>query len=40
MGSSTGNMLVDDKNSLEEIFSMSPIPIVAHCEDMDIIKKH
>lgn len=40
MGSSTGNMLVDDKNSLEEIFSMSPIPIVAHCEDMDIIKKN
>lgn len=40
MGSSTGNMLVDDQNSLKEIFSKSPIPIVAHCEDMNIIKRN
>lgn len=33
MGSSTGNMLVDDEDCLEEIFRCSPVPIVSHCED-------
>ena len=33
MGSSTGNMLVDNKNVLEEIFSKSPMLIAVHCED-------
>ncbi len=37
MGSSTGNMLVDGADTLREIFAGSPIPIVTHCEDMDII---
>ena len=32
MGSSTGDMLVDDENSLEEIFRHSPTPIATHCE--------
>lgn len=33
MGSSTGNMLVDDEAALRQIFSQSPLPIMAHCED-------
>jgi dihydroorotase len=32
-GASTGNMLVDNQNVLEDIFRLSPLPIVAHCED-------
>ena len=40
MGSSTGNMLVDDKNILEEIFSKSPMLIAVHCEDEDIIRNN
>lgn len=37
MGSSTGNMLVDDAGALEQIFAESRVPVVAHCEDMGII---
>lgn len=37
MGSSTGGMLVDKAAALHSIFSSSRIPIVTHCEDMDII---
>ena len=37
MGSSTGNMLVDDKLVLQEIFSKSPMLIAVHCEDEEII---
>jgi len=33
MGSSTGNMLVDNEKTLENIFSSSPILIATHCED-------
>jgi dihydroorotase len=33
MGSSTGNMLVDDLKTLEGIFSQSPTIIATHCED-------
>ncbi len=33
MGSSTGNMLVDDRKSLERIFAGSPALIATHCED-------
>ncbi len=33
MGSSTGNLLVDDKKTLENIFSQSPALIATHCED-------
>ena len=40
MGSSTGNMLVDNKNVLEEIFSKSPMLIAVHCEDEEIIQKN
>lgn len=37
MGSSTGNMLVDRDNALEQIFKTAPLPIMAHCEDTAII---
>ena len=40
MGSSTGNMLVDNKNALYDIFSSSTLPIVTHCEDTGIISEN
>lgn len=40
MGSSTGNMLVDDKKVLEEIFEESPMLIAVHCEDEDTIQNN
>lgn len=40
MGSSTGNMLVDQKEALLRIFSESPLPIMTHCEDSAIIAKN
>ncbi len=40
MGSSTGNMLVDNKEVLEEIFSKSPMLIAVHCEDETVIQKN
>ncbi|WP_257666037.1 dihydroorotase [Parapedobacter tibetensis] len=33
MGSSTGNMLVDDENTLESLFANAPMLIATHCED-------
>lgn len=33
MGSSTGNMLVDQLSSLSAIFSITDLPIAVHCED-------
>lgn len=33
IGSSTGNMLVDDQEALEAIFAETTLPICAHCED-------
>ncbi len=38
MGSSTGDMLVDDARVLESIFSRSPVLIATHCEDEQTIK--
>lgn len=40
MGSSTGNMLVDNFNTLEKIFSESELLIATHCEDETIIQKN
>ena len=37
MGASTGNMLVDDPETLEGIFRECPIPILTHCEDSPMI---
>ncbi len=38
MGSSTGNMLVDDPETLEKIFCNAPILIATHCEDEATIR--
>jgi len=38
LGSSTGNMLVDDPNTLKEIFSAFRLPIAVHCEDEQTIR--
>lgn len=40
MGSSTGNMLVDDPLALEKIFKCSPILIATHCEEESIVKNN
>ncbi|MGV3761148.1 dihydroorotase [Parapedobacter sp.] len=40
MGSSTGNMLVDDEYTLEGIFANSPILIATHCEDEVTIRQN
>ncbi|WP_417885288.1 dihydroorotase [Zunongwangia sp.] len=40
LGSSTGNMLVDNEKVLEEIFSKSPLMICVHCEDEETIKNN
>lgn len=37
MGASTGNMLVDDPRTLEEIFAVSPLLVATHCEDTPTI---
>lgn len=38
MGSSTGNMLVDNDAVLRSIFSKINIPVAVHCEDESVIK--
>jgi dihydroorotase len=38
MGSSTGNMLVDNQNTLENIFSKCKMLIATHCEDEATIR--
>jgi len=40
MGSSTGNMLVDDENALRELFSKTSLPVTAHCEAEPVIRKN
>lgn len=40
MGSSTGNMLVDQKNALYEVFRKSPVLIMTHCEDSAVINEN
>lgn len=37
MGASTGNMLVDEPQVLDEIFRCAPVPIITHCEDTPMI---
>lgn len=39
MGSSTGGMLVEGEDTLEQLFSLSPLPIMTHCEDTARIQK-
>jgi len=38
MGSSTGNMLVDNPTTLERLFKEAPTMVVTHCEDEATIK--
>ncbi|WP_113663120.1 dihydroorotase [Pedobacter nanyangensis] len=38
MGSSTGNMLVDNEKTLENIFSKAPMLVATHCEDEATIR--
>ncbi|MDN3665259.1 dihydroorotase [Algibacter miyuki] len=40
LGSSTGNMLVDDPKVLENIFKSTDMVISVHCEDEETIKKN
>ena len=40
MGSSTGNMLVDSRETLDHIFSKSKLLIAVHCEDEFTIRKN
>jgi dihydroorotase len=38
IGSSTGDLLVDDQGALEAIFAETTLPICAHCEDEATVK--
>lgn len=40
MGSSTGNMLVDEREALLRIFGESPVPVMTHCEDSALIAEN
>ena len=40
MGSSTGNMLVDDNQTLARIFQNAPTLVATHCEDEQIIRQN
>ncbi|MGB0850502.1 MAG: dihydroorotase [Bacteroidia bacterium] len=40
MGSSTGNMLVDNEQTLRNIFSKTPMLIATHCEDEGTIRRN
>lgn len=40
MGSSTGNMLVDNPNTLEQLFINAPMLIATHCEDEATIQSN
>jgi dihydroorotase len=40
MGSSTGNMLVDNEEALRRLFAGAHLPITAHCEDEPTIRKN
>jgi dihydroorotase len=40
MGSSTGNMLVDNQATLEKIFQQAPMLVAVHCEDEETIRRN
>ncbi len=40
MGSSTGNMLVDNETALRELFRLAHMPVSSHCEDEVTIKRN
>lgn len=39
LGSSTGNLLVDDDQALDNLFNQAPALIATHCEDEDRVKQ-
>lgn len=40
IGSSTGDLLVDDQDALERIFAETTLPICAHCEDEATVRRN
>jgi dihydroorotase len=40
MGSSTGNMLVDNEKTLRDLFSKVLIPVACHCESEPVIRRN
>ncbi|MCA9238612.1 MAG: dihydroorotase [Planctomycetales bacterium] len=38
IGSSTGNLLVDEQEALERIFAETTLPLTAHCEDESTVR--
>ena len=40
IGSSTGDLLVDDQDALERIFAETTLPICAHCEDETTVREN
>jgi dihydroorotase len=40
MGSSTGNMLVDNEQTLRNVFSRAELLVATHCEDEDTIRRN
>ncbi len=40
IGSSTGDLLVDDQTALERIFAETSLPICAHCEDETTVRRN
>ena len=38
MGSSTGDMLVDDRDALSAIFAESPVLVATHCEEESVVR--
>jgi len=40
LGSSTGDLLVDEQDALERIFSETTLPIAAHCEDERTVRSN
>jgi len=40
MGSSTGNMLVDNETVLRDLFSKAMIPVACHCESEPVVKRN
>lgn len=40
MGSSTGNMLVDRSEALDQLFSIKEKPVLVHCEDEQTIREN
>ncbi len=40
MGSSTGNMLVDNEKALSELFRRAHMPVSAHCEDEPTVRRN